>query len=157
LGGDSLYQKLIQAQKEIGALNRGLEERVRERTPDLGRANDEIQRFAYIVTHDLRAPLVNIMGFTSELEESLKAIQSVFQTSDSASAVSQKDGPAEEARTAVLEDLPEAIELHQIVNSEDGRTYQRHLKAFTRRAPGIDAGNASVGCPFKERWVTYHI
>ena len=102
-------RKLIQAQKEIGALNRGLEERVRERTADLGRANDEIQRFAYIVTHDLRAPLVNIMGFTSELEESLKAIQSVFQSSDSGGVVNQKDGPAEEARTAVLEDLPEAI------------------------------------------------
>ena len=102
-------RKLIQAQKEIGALNRGLEERVRERTADLGRANDEIQRFAYIVTHDLRAPLVNIMGFTSELEESLKAIQSAFRSSDSASAVCQNDGPPEEARTAVLEDLPEAI------------------------------------------------
>jgi len=63
-------RRLIHAQKEIGALNQGLEERVRERTAELGRANQEIQRFAYIVTHDLRAPLVNIMGFTSELEES---------------------------------------------------------------------------------------
>jgi len=46
-----------------------LESTVDERTADLREANEEIQRFAYIVSHDLRSPLVNIMGFTSELEE----------------------------------------------------------------------------------------
>ena len=73
-------RQLVAAQREVQALNIGLEERVRERTADLGKANEEIQRFAYIVTHDLRAPLVNIMGFTSELETSLKAIQNFMQT-----------------------------------------------------------------------------
>ncbi len=49
--------------------NVNLEAAVDERTSDLREANQEIQRFAYIVSHDLRSPLVNIMGFTSELEE----------------------------------------------------------------------------------------
>jgi signal transduction histidine kinase len=49
--------------------NLNLEATIDERTADLREANNEIQRFAYIVSHDLRSPLVNIMGFTSELEE----------------------------------------------------------------------------------------
>src|SRR5258706_2630338 len=49
--------------------NLNLEATIDERTADLREANDEIHRFAYIVSHDLRSPLVNIMGFTSELEQ----------------------------------------------------------------------------------------
>lgn len=60
--------QLAQAHAELAQANEVLEERVAERTADLREANDEIQRFAFIVSHDLRSPLVNIMGFTSELE-----------------------------------------------------------------------------------------
>jgi signal transduction histidine kinase len=98
-------KQLDAAQTRVKELNAGLEERVQERTAELGRANDEIQRFAYIVTHDLRAPLVNIMGFTSELETSLAPIQATLENS--------KAEPNElqlaDARAAALEDLPEAI------------------------------------------------
>lgn len=96
---------LSRAQKELEVLNVGLEERVSERTEDLMQANQEIQRFAYIVTHDLRAPLVNIMGFLSELETSLQAVTTYV--------LSDNKPPSEEeireARLAVEEDLPEAM------------------------------------------------
>ncbi|WP_299803371.1 CHASE3 domain-containing protein [Tardiphaga sp.] len=57
------------AETQLRDNNLNLESTVQERTADLREANEEIQRFAYIVSHDLRSPLVNIMGFTSELEE----------------------------------------------------------------------------------------
>jgi signal transduction histidine kinase len=61
-------RQLADAHAALASANLDLEARVAERTADLSEANLEIQRFAYIVSHDLRAPLVNIMGFTSELE-----------------------------------------------------------------------------------------
>jgi signal transduction histidine kinase len=56
------------AQQVLKDSNAELESNVAARTADLTAANEEIQKFAYIVSHDLRSPLVNIMGFTSELE-----------------------------------------------------------------------------------------
>lgn len=98
-------RQLLAARQEVTDLNVTLEQRVRERTADLGRANEEIQRFAYIVTHDLRAPLVNIMGFTSELEGCLASIQKYLGKVDGGA----EDSDVEAARSAALEDLPEAI------------------------------------------------
>jgi len=96
---------LATSRNEVDLLNASLEVRVRERTQDLRRANEEIQRFAYIVTHDLRAPLVNIMGFTSELEASLPPIHRLIERVE-------KEGDPEltrEAKAVAVEDLPEAI------------------------------------------------
>lgn len=103
----SRYIKEIQnTQAELGELNSSLEGRVQERTEDLMQANQEIQRYAYIVTHDLRAPLVNIMGFTAELEGALNAIRNYFKTEDGDNL---SDDVRNRARLAVEEDLPEAI------------------------------------------------
>lgn len=100
----SYTRELANARREVDQANAGLEERVRERTSDLGRANEEIQRFAYIVTHDLRAPLVNIMGFTSELETSVGQLSSYMT-----SRPDDGDPAFAEAKVAATEDLPEAI------------------------------------------------
>ena len=96
---------LNRSREDVGELNRHLEERVEERTRDLRRANQEIQRFAYIVTHDLRAPLVNIMGFLSEFDTSLKPVTRYVL----ADGESLPEDVIREARLAVEEDIPEAI------------------------------------------------
>ena len=82
-----------------------LEELVRERTADLTRANEEIQRFAYIVSHDLRSPLVNVMGFTAELDAATVAIGALIDRAETACP----DIVTDDARNAAREDLPEAI------------------------------------------------
>ncbi|MFZ2640462.1 MAG: PAS domain S-box protein [Verrucomicrobiia bacterium] len=69
LGVDFDITKRKQAEEELARLNEGLEQRVRQRTAELAASNKELEAFCYSVSHDLRAPLRSIDGFSALVVE----------------------------------------------------------------------------------------
>jgi signal transduction histidine kinase len=98
-------RQLDAARQALAEQNDMLEVRIKQRTQFLERANRELQSYAYIVGHDLRAPLVNIMGFTSELERAA----GIFADYVKKPSEARDDLDGKLVREAVDEDIPEAL------------------------------------------------
>lgn len=92
-------------QAAIALENARLYEEARARSAELERSNEEIKQFAYIVSHDLRAPLVNLQGFSAELGSGVNTVRSAME-----SAMPHLDEKQRtELKHAVEEDIPEAL------------------------------------------------
>lgn len=81
------------------------EERVRRFSEEVREANEEMKNFAYIISHDLRAPLVSIKGFSAELKLSVDDILRLLERH--LPSVNEQDRRNIEAILRV--DVPEAV------------------------------------------------
>ncbi|MHA1949668.1 MAG: PAS domain S-box protein [Candidatus Thorarchaeota archaeon] len=99
---------------EIKRLNEGLSRIVGERTAELAAANKELEAFAYSVSHDLRAPLRTIDGFSQALlEDYLDSID------DTGKDFLQRVRAAATHMGALIEDL---LVLSRVTRAEMDRT-----------------------------------
>jgi PAS domain S-box-containing protein len=81
------------------------EEEVKRDLAEVEVANEEMKTFAYIVSHDLRAPLVNLKGFSAELKDSMEILSPHLQH-----LLNGVDEATREELVVVLEeDIPEAL------------------------------------------------
>ncbi|MEM9293716.1 MAG: ATP-binding protein [Acidobacteriota bacterium] len=94
-----------QVDEELRDARDALERRVRQRTEALVTAHEDLKSLLYIVSHDLRAPLINVKGFAGELQSNFEELRRF--------AMPRLQGlPEEEAnklRRVMEEDLPEAL------------------------------------------------
>lgn len=79
-----------------------LERRVLERTADLEAAHQDLKALLYIVSHDLRAPLINVKGFAGELQAACDELQELVRRE----VTGDEQGRLQEL---MEEDMPEAL------------------------------------------------
>ncbi|WP_299757982.1 hybrid sensor histidine kinase/response regulator [uncultured Pontibacter sp.] len=65
-------KEMEKVNKQTLTLNQELEERVQERTKELTKVNKDLDNFVYTASHDLKAPINNIEGLMTVLDETIQ-------------------------------------------------------------------------------------
>ena len=95
---------IIAVIKDISKRQRAEQER-KQLLDELKEKNNELEQIVYIASHDLRSPLVNIQGFSRELEHAFKHVQSILSHSEDISPQVK-----EVLNPTLEEDIPEALQ-----------------------------------------------
>ncbi len=130
---DAALRALAEQESEIRRMNADLERRVAQRTEQLEATNRELESFAYAVSHDLRAPLRSLSGFSQLLQENPSG------TLDEKSRhYLQRINDASRRMSALIEDLlslsrisrfeltPRPIDFTQLVNDVAATIRERY-------------------------------
>lgn len=101
----SITQGSLQRSIRYAIERRNLANQIKQQTQILKENNRELESFAYIASHDLRAPLINIKGFSSELKYAIDTLMPLLERN------SPKLTPEEQATVTrlMMENIPQAL------------------------------------------------
>ena len=107
---NDMTSQLGESKKQVEDYAQNLEQKVEDKTKEvkhmlveLTYKNKEMEQIIYVTSHDLRSPLLNIQGFSRELQESFKQVLPVLNESGISSETREK------LADALEEDIPEAL------------------------------------------------
>lgn len=119
-----LIRNMTQRQEEIQKLNEALESRVAERTESLNRSNEELKNFAYVVSHDLKAPLRAINQLSSWIAEDYAVAfdedgqkQMALLQSRARRMHEMIDGILQYSRVGRLKEPLETVDIRELLNN----------------------------------------
>jgi signal transduction histidine kinase len=137
------FQK--QSQQKIKEFNRILEQRVTERTSELEKANKELEEFAFVASHDLKAPLSNIQSLIMLIDHANGIVEN-------SKGIFEKLKSSVEQTCATLLSLNEVIALKNTYKAKNERlSFDEVLNNVTQSIEEqIKSFNVTINADFSE-------